>query len=119
MYDLGVRIKEARERRGLSQKELGKRINRSTSTVSNYEANIQVPPTDVLVSIAHTLHVSITYLVEWQSNEIYSPEKLTKSQKELLDLLFCEFAKPTKADGKLSDHQIEIIRSAILLFESE
>lgn len=119
MYDLGTRIKEAREKRGLSQRELADRINRSVPTISNYETNVQVPPTDVLVSIALSLHVSITYFLEWESKEFYSVENLTESQKQLLDLLFCEFTKPTKTDGKLSDQQIEIIRAAILLFESE
>ena len=35
MYDLGTRIKEAREKRGLSQRELAERINRSVPTISN------------------------------------------------------------------------------------
>lgn len=119
MYDLGARIKEAREKRGLSQKELADRINRSVPTISNYETNFQVPPTDVLVSIALTLHVSISYLLEWESKDVYSVESLTESEKQLLDLLFREFTKPTRVEGRLSDQQIEIIRTAILLFESE
>lgn len=120
MYDLGSRIKEAREKRGISQKELALRINRSVPTISNYETNIQVPPTDVLVSIAQSLHVSLNYLVDWNSKDCYCAETLSEAQKKLLDLLFCEFVKPTtKTDGKLSDQQIEIIRSAIIIFESE
>ena len=119
MYDLGTRIKEAREKRGLSQRDLAERINRSVPTISNYETNVQVPPTDVLVSIAHSLHVSITYLVDWKNEEVNSAESLTEAQRQLLDLLFCEFTKPTKIEsGKLSDQQIEIIRAIVLLFET-
>lgn len=119
MYDLGTRIKEAREKRGLSQRELAERINRSVPTISNYETNVQVPPTDVLVSIALALHVPITYLVDWENKDVYSAEGLTEAQKRVLDLLFCEFTKSTKVYGKLSDQQIEIIRAVVLLFDSD
>lgn len=63
MYDLGSRIKEAREKRGLSQRELASRVSKSPSAISSYESNVQTPPTDVLISIARALHVSIAYLI--------------------------------------------------------
>ena len=100
MYDLGTRIKEAREKRGLSQRELAERIN-------------------VLVSISLSLHVSITYLVDLENKDVYSAEGVTEVQKRVLDLLSCEFTKSTKVYGKLSDQQIEIIRAIVLLFESD
>ena len=40
MYDLGFRIKEIRTRRGLNQKELAQRINKSKSAVCGYEQRI-------------------------------------------------------------------------------
>lgn len=43
MYDLGFRIKEIRTRRGLNQKELAQRINKSKSAVCGYETKIQAP----------------------------------------------------------------------------
>lgn len=49
MYDLGFRIKEMRVRRGISQKELAQRINKSKSAVCGYETNAQIPPLEVLV----------------------------------------------------------------------
>ena len=49
MYDLGFRIKEIRTRRGLNQKELAQRINKSKSAVCGYETNAQIPPLEVLV----------------------------------------------------------------------
>ena len=51
MYDLGSRIKEAREKRGITQGELARRINRSVPTISSYETNAQTPPTDVLLML--------------------------------------------------------------------
>lgn len=60
MSIVGTRIKQAREQRGLTQKELASRILKSPATVSAYEVGMQTPPTDVLLSIARVLHVPIT-----------------------------------------------------------
>lgn len=59
MYDLGYRIKEIRTQRGMAQNELAKRINKSKSAVCGYESDAQVPPLEVLVSIASVLNVSL------------------------------------------------------------
>lgn len=63
MYDLGYKIKLLRVRRGISQRDLARRINKSTSAVSSYETNAQMPPLDVLISICEVLHTSLDYLV--------------------------------------------------------
>ena len=63
MYDLGSRLKSIRLKRGLTQKELAAKISKSVSAVSSYESNAQLPPLDVLESIALTLNVSIDYLI--------------------------------------------------------
>lgn len=65
MYDLGFRIKGIRSQRGMAQKELAKRINKSKSAVCGYESEAQVLPLDVLVSIASILNVSLDYLACW------------------------------------------------------
>lgn len=118
MYDLGSRIKEAREKRGITQGELARRMNRSVPTISSYETNAQTPPTDVLLSIANALHVSLDYLLEWEGRKSYSVEDLSDAQKELIDLLYCEFTKPTREEGTLSRQQIEILQKLILIFQN-
>lgn len=77
MYDLGFRIKEIRTRRGLNQKELAQRINKSKSAVCGYETNAQVPPLEVLVSIASVLNVSLDYLVGFEETESFSTRSLS------------------------------------------
>ena len=47
MYDFGLRLKKLRKSRGLTQKMLADRINKSVSAVSSYESNAQLPPLDV------------------------------------------------------------------------
>lgn len=44
MYDIGSRLKDIRIKRGLTQKVLAKRINKSVSAISGYESNVQTPP---------------------------------------------------------------------------
>ena len=51
MYDLCARIKEAREKRGLSRRELSSKLIKSFSAISSYESKAiphrkkcQIPP---------------------------------------------------------------------------
>lgn len=120
MHDMGSKIKNARESRGLSQEELGEKISRSSSAISSYECNVQSPPIDVLLSIAGALNVSINYLVEWDNGDLFSTAKLDDNQKQFLELLFREFTLPTvREDNRLSDQQIELARRLFELFKKD
>ena len=59
--DIGTRIKTMRLKRGLSQKALADRIGKASTTISCYENGIQIPPTEVLESIARVLYTPIDY----------------------------------------------------------
>ena len=59
MFDFGLRIRELRESRHMSQESLGRRIGRSKPVISNYENNIKYPPLEVLISIANVYNVTI------------------------------------------------------------
>jgi len=115
MYDLGSRLKSIRLKRGLTQKELAAKINKSVSAVSSYESNAQLPPLDVLESIALTLNVSIDYLAGLENANIYSGKNLTEEQTEIVDLLFQEFQKETSHD-QLTESQIKLLQKLIYLF---
>ena len=116
MYDLGSRIKEIRRQRGITQSELAKRINKSKSAVSGYESNAQIPPSEVLVSIATVLNVSLDYLVGFEMEEPISLKNYTSQQKNAIGLLLEEFSNPTNSSPKLSAQQIAIIQELIYLF---
>lgn len=116
MYDIGSRLKDMRSKRGLTQKDLAKRINKSVSAVSAYESSAQTPPTDVLISIAEVLRVPLTYFVDLSCEESYSAKGLSADQKEMLDLLFAEFTNPSGQNQELSNCQIDIIRRLISIF---
>ena len=116
MYDLGYRIKEVRTQRGMAKNELAKRISKSKSAVCGYENEAQVPPLDVLVSIASVLNVSLDYLVGFEKEESVSVKDLAYKQKRLVFMLLDEFSNPTNSSPRLSPQQVTIIQELICLF---
>ena len=119
MYDFGSRLCALRKKRGLTQRDLARRINKSVSAVSGYESNAHMPPTDVLESIACVLNVTLDYLVGFDHDEIYSTKSLNAEQKEFLELLFIEFANSSGTGIKRSPQQIDLIQRLILLLCKE
>lgn len=118
MYDLGSRLKQIRMQYGLTQKVLAKRINKSISAISSYESNAQMPPLDVLISMALVYSVSLDYLVGFENIATYSAKDLLPHQKEIIDLLFAEFSNPSPQSNDLSPSQIMIIQKLFALFSS-
>lgn len=60
---LGIRIKELRILRRLSQKELAEILDVRQNTVSRYETGIKLPSLEVLVLLAKALETSTDYLL--------------------------------------------------------
>lgn len=116
MYDFGLRLKELRKSRGLTQKMLAERINKSVSAVSSYESNAQLPPLDVSKSIALALGISIDYLVGNEETPTYTAKNLTELQVKVLDELISEFRCPTNHSPQLSAQQLEILQHLIAIF---
>lgn len=61
---LGQRIRQAREARGLSQEELGERISRDQRSVSEYESGKRRIFAHDLPTIAQALEVPLIYLFQ-------------------------------------------------------
>lgn len=116
MYGVGRRIKEARKKYGLSQRALAQRINKSKSAISSYEREDQMPPLDVLISLASALNVSLDYLAGFEPVQEISIRNLTKRQQRLVELVICELTHPTNVSCRLSQEQIGIIQEMICLF---
>lgn len=58
-----VRLKELRESRHLTQKDLAQKINLTQSTIAYYENGKKLPTTDNLLSIAKFFNVSADFLL--------------------------------------------------------
>lgn len=67
---LGLRIKEMRQSRGLTQDNLAEMVSCNTSHISNIENNHTKVSLNVLLAIANALNTSIDYLL---SNQYGNP----------------------------------------------
>lgn len=63
---LGLKIKEIRQSRGMTQDRLAELVGCNTSHISNIENNHTKVPLNVLLAIANVLDTSIDYLLSEQ-----------------------------------------------------
>lgn len=56
---IGQQIKHYRKAKKLTQKELGRRINKNANTISQYENGINAPAQDSLFDLANALDISV------------------------------------------------------------
>lgn len=80
-FDFGLRLKELRENRGLSQTDVAKRLKLKRATVSGYECNTTTPSLDVLVRYALLLNVSTDYLLGLSDREPLYLDGFSAAQK--------------------------------------
>lgn len=68
--NIGNRIKSAREKRGLTQEELGAKCGTTKQTIFKYETGVVTNiPTTRIQQIADVLQVSPAYLMGWESED--------------------------------------------------
>lgn len=116
MYNFGTRLRELRRQRGLTQKDLAAKINKSIAAISSYETGAQMPPGDVLKSIAYALSTSADYLLDIDKSDAITLKSLSVEQRDILELILKEFSNPTNNGLVLSQQQIDIIQKLMLSF---
>jgi len=62
MYEFRERLKELREEKGLSKRQLGTMLKVSDTSVSKWERGKMSPSLDVLLLLADFFNVSLDYL---------------------------------------------------------
>ena len=68
---IGQRIKIARSKAVLSQKELAEKLGVSASMIGQYESDIRRPKFETIQKIANALGVSPLYLMEGNAEDAY------------------------------------------------
>ena len=63
MVTFGKRLKEAREAKGLSQKELAQEIGSINTVIGRYEKDKMKPSIDVVKKLAEKLETTVGYLI--------------------------------------------------------
>ena len=75
------RIKDLRQALGLTQEELGRKLNLQKAAISKYEKGIVIPNGDVLKRLSAIFNVSTDYLLD---NEIARAEKFSDDETKLI-----------------------------------
>lgn len=103
-----LRLKELRQSRNLSQKELSEILNVSTGTVGNWEVGLREPDFKMLIKIADMFNVSCDYLLDrFSHDEDSSENKIRISISSIEDEMLTEFRNTGKKLG--TDGQRAII----------
>lgn len=112
--NLGLRVKELRMKRGLSQADLAKLVGVTPSTISQVESNIIYPSLPALLKMAEVLSVDIRSLfeqaVEWEKRIIFpAAEAVSVGFPDLPKApLEGKLLTPPDFDGKMEPYIIEI-----------
>lgn len=102
---IGLKIKEFRDQRGLTQKELADLIEMGNTTIANYEKGFRTPKKNTLFKIANALSVTIDDLFPFLKQ---SDNSIIESVEEILSQLD---PKPyqrnvlTYAEGQLEEQK--------------
>lgn len=84
MVGFGSRLKQLRQARSITQKELAKRLGLTKSVISAYETDIRTPSFDTLLHIAAFFNVTTDYLLGAERDMTLDISKLTETDKEII-----------------------------------
>lgn len=95
IYDFGMRLKELREKKKMTQEQVARRLNLTKASISGYENNIASPSLDVLKQFCYLYHVSADYLLGIDNRKTIILDNLTSRQEciieDIVDTLITEF----------------------------
>lgn len=81
---VGMRIREIRERWGMSQEELAKRLNVSVSAVKTWENGLGYPSIENCVGLTQVFHISSDYFFAPKAHRVISLDHLTDFQLKMM-----------------------------------
>lgn len=108
--DLGTNIKNAREKAGLTQEELGAKIGVTGVTIMRYEKGTREPRLDVLKKLAAALGEDVYSIADWDTATALLEEDINKKdlqpqRSEITDddLKLALFGRTDVPDEKLEE----------------
>lgn len=88
VYDFGLRLKELREAKHLSQVDVAKRLDVTRSTISGYERNTIMPRAEQLIKLAILYNTSVDYMLGITNRSYLYLDDLSDSQQQtILDVV--------------------------------
>ena len=91
--DFGLRLKELREGKNLSQADVARIIEISRTTISGYEQNIKTPKIETLKKLALLYNSSVDYILGIETRKNFYLDDFTPEQQDIV-LDFLEKIKP-------------------------
>ncbi len=88
VYDFGLRLKELREAKKLSQKDVADRLSVVPSTISGYENNTITPSLEQAIRLAILYHTSLDYIMGLDNRVCFYLDGLSENQQQtILDVV--------------------------------
>ena len=117
MFDLGMKLKELRKNKKMTQKKLADILNVSEASISKYEGNLAVPPIDTLKAYSAFFKISLDELLGNQKKEVISLYGLTQEQTYVVREL-TETFRNCNADAFRDDLYAVIGKIAMELYKT-
>ena len=99
VYDFGLRLKQLREAKGLSQAQVARRLDVARSTISGYERNTITPSLDQLVSLAVLYSASLDYILGLDNRRFLCLDGLSESQQQTIRDVVDRLKQEFRNDG--------------------
>lgn len=117
--ELGARIRELRNKRGLTQSQLGDMINVTKASISGYENGTRNPDKETLIKLADIFHVSTDYLLgrtEIKQAHVltgkeeydFTPEEEISAQKKMQEMIE-DIKKEAEGDDDIDSDTLQLL----------
>lgn len=78
---IGRNIYELRKKRGWSQSDLARKLDKKASTISSYETDSKTPSVDTIIAMSELFGVSIDELIYGENAEVLSTKTIGSGAK--------------------------------------
>lgn len=104
MSKVNENIRKFRTFRGMSQKEIAGKLNKSTNVISNWENGIHSPDIDMIQDLCKILRVTPNQLFGWEENPDYEAyyNRIMAYQEKISELM------SQKKDIEKEIHDLEV-----------
>jgi len=108
---LGDRLRNLREKKGLSQYEMARRLGMARTTYTGYELGIREPDNETLKKLARFFDVSVDYLVG--NSDDPTPPGETSEEVDIRQLIRDKIKKARWKGRPLSEKDAEMLTKII------
>ena len=102
-FDFGIRLRDLRIKRDLTQKEVAGRLEVHPNTISGYENNTIVPPLDNLIKLAVLYNSSVDFILGLNNRSNLFIDELPIGKQKMMSEIFESVRKEYESSINESD----------------